>query len=289
MSWDTTVSNLNPYVWIKMDAAGLNHGSHGNPLEQPFGVSNFSGDPVIFHTTGGRAGNGPYITEPSTGSNRFRFHAVDPGLTYPSLAPIQNKSVSLMVWFRTTHSGTGASYPFLLSSGDQNLSGGLAFIIPGSNDVNNAGKLVFNANTGSGTGQTYTGGGVPGPLGASIDGNWHLAGVVINGNTIYWYYDGVNVGQSAFTGSRFYPMQYYFQFETTASGDIDDFVLFNYPLTQNQMADLYNSTIPSAPLKYFDGTNWVTPQDALLWNGQNFNSTFGHQVWNGSNWINITP
>jgi hypothetical protein len=288
MSWDTTVSNLNPYVWIKMDAAGLNHGSHGNPLEQPFNTNNYSGNPIVFNTTGGRTG-GAYITEPSTGNNSAVFYAVDQGLTYPALAPIQNKSVSLMVWFRTTNVTTGTMWPLTLTSGGTNDSGAVSFIIPGTNDVNNSGKLVFNANTGSGTGQTYTGGGIPGPLGASIDGNWHLAGVVINGNTIYWYYDGQNVGQSNFTGSKFYPMQYWFGFGGNFNGDIDDFVLFNYPLTQNQMADLYNSTIPSAPLKYFDGTNWVTPQDALLWNGQNFNSTFGHQVWNGSNWINITP
>jgi hypothetical protein len=288
MSWDTTVSNLNPYVWIKMDAAGLNHGSHGNPLNEPFQVSNFSGNSVTFHTTGGRTG-GAYITEPSTGSNQIRFYAVDPGLSYPALAPVQNKSVSLMVWFRTTNVTTGAMYALNLTSGDANHSGSISFIIPGSNDVNNAGKLVFNANTGIGTGQTYTGGGIPGALNASIDGNWHLVGAVVDGNTIYWYYDGQNVGQSNFTGSVFYPMQYYFGLGGNFNGDFDDFVLFNYPLTQNQMADLYNSTIPTAPLKYFDGTNWVTPQDALLWNGQNFNSTFGHQVWNGTTWLNITP
>lgn len=288
MSWDTTVSNLNPYVWIKMDAAGLNHGSHGNPLHEPFNTNNYSGNPIVFNTTGGRTG-GAYITEPSTGSNSAVFYAVDQGLTYPSLQPIINKTVSFMVWFRTTNVTTGAMYPFLLTSGGTNDSGAVSFIIPGTNDVNNSGKLVFNANTGSGTGQTYTGGGIPGELGASRDGNWHLAGVVINGNTIYWYYDGVNVGQSNFTGSKFYPMQYWFGFGGNFNGDIDDFVLFNYPLTQGQMAELYNSTIPSAPLKYFDGTNWVTPQDALLWNGQNFNSTFGHQVWNGSTWLNITP
>lgn len=287
MSWDTTVSNLNPYVWIKMDAAGTNYGSHG-PLDEPFRTQNFSGNPIVYNTTGGRTG-GAYITEPSTGSNQAKFYAIDPGLTYPSLQPVINKTVSMMVWFRTTNVTTSAMYPFLLGSGDQGMSGGITFIIPGTNDVNNSGKLVFNANTGSGTGQTYTGGGIPGALGASRDGNWHLAGVVINGNTIFWYYDGVNVGQSNFTGSVFFPMQYYFAYGGNFNGDIDDFVLFNYPLTQNQMADLYNSTIPSAPLKYFDGTNWVTPQDALLWNGQNFNSTFGHQVWNGSAWLNITP
>lgn len=289
MSWDTTVTNLNPSLWIKMDAAGLNHGSHGNPLYEPWNAANFSGNPIIYNTTGGRTG-GAYITEPSTGNNQASFKAVDPGLPYPTLQSVQNKTVSMMVWFRTTNTvTTGGMYPFLLASGDTNHSGGISFIIPGTNDVNNRGKLVFNANTGQGSGQTYTGGGIPGGPNATVDGNWHLAGVVINGNTIYWYYDGVNVGQSNFTGSVFYPMAYNFAFGGNFNGDIDDFVLFPYALTSAQMGALYNSTIPNAPLKYFDGTNWVTPQDALLWNGQNFNSTFGHQVWNGSTWLNITP
>ena len=292
MSWDTTVSNLNPYVWIKMDAGFANYGSFGPFLNSngttlaPVQVGNFSGDPIVYYTSGGKTG-GAYIEFPTTGSNQLKWFGVKSmGGAYQS---VLDKTVSFAVWIKTTNvTTTSGIYPYRLSTADTNLSGALAFIIPGSNDVNNAGKIVFNANTGSGTGQTYTGGGIPGDLYATVDGNWHLVGAVIDGDTIYWYYDGQNVGQSNFTGSNFFPSQHHLSFGAY-QGYMDDYVMFPYALTSGQMADLYNSTIPSAPLKYFDGTNWVTPQDALIWNGNSFNSTFGHKVWNGSDWINITP
>jgi hypothetical protein len=292
MSWDTTVSNLNPYVWIKMDAGFANYGSFGPFLNsngttlQPVQVGNFSGDPIVYYTSGGKTG-GAYIEFPTTGTNQLKWFGIKP--TSGAWQSVLDKTVSFAVWIKTTNVTTGGIYPYYLSS-DANFSGSLSFILPGSNDANKAGKIVFNANTGSyGTGQTYTGGGTPGELGASIDGNWHLVGTVIDGDTIYWYYDGENVGQSNFTGSYFGPGQHHLSFGGGYKGYMDDYVMFPYALTSGQMADLYNSTIPSAPLKYFDGTNWVTPQDALIWNGNSFNSTFGHKVWNGSDWINITP
>ena len=291
MSWDTTVSNLNPYAWLKMDAGFANYGSFGPFLNsngtttQPVAVSNFSGDPIVYYTSGGKTG-GAYIEFPTTGSNQLKFFGVDSSGVWQS---VQNKTVSFAVWIKTTNVTTNGIFPFLLGSGDTSLSGALAFIIPGSNDANNAGKIVFNANTGSGTGQTYTGGGIPGDLYATVNDNWHLVGAVIDGDTIYWYYDGASVGQSNFTGSNFFPTQNHLSFGGDYKGYMDDYVMFPYALTSGQMSDLYNSTLEAAPLKYWDGNNWVTPQDALVWNGNSFNSTFGHQVWNGTQWLNIVP
>lgn len=280
MSWDTTVSSLNPYVWLKMDSGLANYGSLGT-LNQAAENVTYSGSGVTYNATGGKTG--AYITFPSGSNNILQFRP-----TASAPASVTGKTVSYAVWFKATDSGaTGGRLIFNLSSGDPNLTGAMAFILPGQSDQNNAGKIVFNANTGSGTGQTYTGGGIPGALNASIDGNWHLVGAVINGDTIYWYYDGINYGQSNFTGS-FSPNQYQFG-ASIYVGDMDDFVMFPYALTSGQMADLYNSTIPSAPLKYWNGNAWTTPQDALYWNGNSWQSTFGHQVWNGTTWLNITP
>jgi len=279
MSWDTTVSSLNPYVWLKMDTGLANYGSLGT-LNEPATNVTFSGSPITFNATGGKTG--AYATFPSNSYNVINFR---PTATTPT--SVSSKTVSYAVWVRTNDiAATGGKFPFMLDSGDSFVTGNLIFIIPGSNDPNNAGKVVYNASTGN-PDRVQTGGGIPGNLYATVDGNWHLIGAVIDGNTIYWYYDGVNYGQSNFTGV-FTPNQY--QFGTSGYiGDMDDFVMFPYALTSAQMSDLYNSTLENAPLRYFDGTNWVTPQDALVWNGNSFNTTFGHQVWNGSTWRNITP
>ena len=280
MSWDTTVSNLNPYVWLKMDSGLANYGSLGTLNEAAANIT-YSGSALTYNATGGKTG--AFVTFPSASNNIIQFR---PTATAP--ASVTGKTVSYAVWVRTTDiAATGGKLIFNLSSGDANQTGALVFIIPGSNDPNNAGKIVYNANTGSGTGQTYTGGGIAGSLYATVDGNWHLVGAVIDGDTIYWYYDGINYGQSNFTGA-FSPNSYQFGVSSYI-GDMDDFVMFPYALTSGQMSDLYNSTLEAAPLKYWDGNNWVTPQDALVWNGNSFNSTFGHQVWNGSAWLNITP
>lgn len=274
--WDSAVSALNPVVWLKMDAGLPMYGSdttyHVSPSE------NGPGDPITYNASGGKTG--AYISFPSNDSRYIEFIPQS-----PYLSGMNNKTFTVGVWFKKNSIGTtGSEILEITNSSVGTFDGRIAFILPGSGDTNNAGKLVYNLNsTGGGTG-----GGIPGNLNASVDNNWHFGVISLNGTTAKYYYDGQNVGQSTLPEGNIRPWQFrlgqnYFE------GNMDDLVYFNYVLSDSQIYDLYDAAADKAPLKWWDGNTWATPQEAYLYNGQGFTPTFGHKVWNGSVWLDIAP
>jgi hypothetical protein len=236
MTWETTVSNLNPVVWLKMNSALTNYGS-GSISSGP-SVTNVSGSSLVFNSTGGRDG-GAYVTFPASSSNFISFVGPSGG-AYPS---VSGKTATFAQWIRISTIGTDAELSLYVY--DNGPNGNVAFIVPGTNDPNNKGKVVFNAATASGG----TGGGIPGDYFATTDGQWHLLAAVVNGDTITWYYDGQPTGNPPFAGT-FSPNNYLIGsgFGTYWHGDLDDFVLFPSALTSQQISDLYTNSLPSTPV-----------------------------------------
>jgi hypothetical protein len=237
MTWETTVSSLNPLVWFKMNSDLTNYGS-GSIFSGPT-VTNVSGSSLVFNSTGGRDG-GAYVTFPASSSNSISFVGGSSGGVSAAYPSVSGKTATFAMWIRMSTIGVDAELPFIVS--DQGPNGNVAFIVPGTSDANNKGKVVFNAATASGG----TGGGIPGDYFATTDGQWHFLAAVVNGDTITWYYDGQPTGNPPFAGT-FSPNYYTIGngYGTYYHGDIDDFVLFPSALTQGQMYDLYVSSLPT--------------------------------------------
>ena len=270
--WDSTVSALNPYVWLKMDSGLPNYGSSGTFFSMD--PSAGSGAALVYNATGGKTG--AYITYPTTGSEYIEFYPTS-GVPLGMSA----KTLTTGIWFKKNGIDSNPVQPLVIDSTTDNSA--ISFIIPANTDPNNAGKLIWNVNSSTGG----AGGGIPGNLNASVDNEWHFGAVSINGSTIKYYYDGQNVGESTLTGN--YTARKWMIGFNGFNGSFDDFVYFNYVLSDNQILEMYDAAQETAPLKYWDGNAWTTPQEAYLFDGNGYTNAFGHKVWNGSAWLNIAP
>jgi hypothetical protein len=276
--WDSTVSSLNPYMWIKMDAGLPMYGTRTTYTQSP--VEYGPGLPITFNSSGGKTG--AYITFPTAAERWIQFIPQSPYLN-----GMNGKTFTIGLWFKKPINSIGPEANQILEitgSSVGSFDGRIGFILPGTTDANNAGKLVFNVNsTGGGTG-----GGIPGNLYASVDGNWHFALISINGQTVKYYYDGQNVGQSTIPTGNTRPWAWQLG-APYWEGQMDDIVYFNYVLSDQQILDLYEAAQDKAPLKYWNNSTWATPQESYLYNGQGFTPVFGKKVWDGTAWLDITP
>lgn len=276
--WDSTVSSLNPYLWLKMDSGLTNYGSLGSYYNSPA----TTGTGITYQSSGGKTG--AYITYPSNGNTFINFRPVS---TSTFLSGMTARTYSVAFWFKKN--GVGNDYVTILRAIDSG-DGNFQFIIPSTADQYNAGKLVFNltsspSSEGSGGG---IGGGIPGNTYCAVDNEWHFAAFTINGTTVKFYYDGQNVGQQTLPAGRIAPGRWYLGDNTFSSGALDDLVYFNYTLSDQQMSDLYNATADIARVKWFDSQNWITPQNLFYWNGGSFVPSTNAKVWNGTSWSTIS-
>jgi hypothetical protein len=205
-------------------------------------ITNVSGSPIVFNATGGRTG-GAYVTFPANASNSISFIGGSNNNLSAAYPAVSGKTATFAMWIRMSTIGVDAEIPFIVN--DNGPNGSIVFIVPGTSDANNKGKVVFNG----GTASTGTGGGIPGDFFATTDNQWHFLAAVVNGDTVSWYYDGQNYGSPPFAGT-FSPNFYTIGngFGTYYHGDIDDFMLFPSALTAGQINTLYTNSLPSTPV-----------------------------------------
>jgi hypothetical protein len=258
--WDSTLSSFNPRMWLKMDQQTID-GTNGNGSIQnwtlPPSMQYFNTAPTA-STTGGQTG--AWINFPSTGSN---YITMQPFVGY--IPEITAKTFTIGIWFK--RNGVPATSNFVLGTWGSGQAF-LGMIIPGTNDqYGNGGRLIYNiagnaSGTGNATGQLVT------------DNNWHFAAMTLNGTSARYYFDGALIGQQ--TGLSLGDMNIQTihlagsgNYQAPLAGGLDDFFLCNTVLTDSQISQLYAATLNTAPLKYWNGTNWVTPIDIKRWyNGQ---------------------
>jgi len=272
--WDSTLSPFSPTIWLKMDQAlidsGTNYGSIQSWTIPP--TMNYYGNAPTVNSSGGATG--AWTTLPTGGGNSFQMQP-----TTGYISEITNKTFTTGVWFKRNAAPSGNAEFIVSTWGAGNAY--IGFIIPGTNDQYNSGKLIWNFNgatTGTGN-ATYN---------TVCDNNWHFAAMTVNGGTVKYYIDGVpngtqtglslgttniqtfHVGSSGNYGSPFH-------------GGIDDFFLIPSVLSDANIAALYTATLDVMKLRYWNGSAWVAPTDIKRYYNNNWNSvTTEIKGWNGS-------
>jgi hypothetical protein len=244
--WDSTISTFNPRLWLKMDSPLINHGSFyfgspGNLETNPFFL-NVTGPDLITQSASGGI-TGAFLQYPNTSNNILRFNAASSWLP-----EISNKAFSVGIWFKTNTVDSSGYAVFNLRTSTAFNQGRVVMVIGGTTnpDPAIAGKLFGLATTyndGSGTGGDSTRIVIPGSTYASTDNNWHFGSMTINGSTIKFYYDGIYVGQTTMPDGGLKPNQFNIG-DGAFSGQMDDFVLFDYVLSDSQMLEIYEAAVP---------------------------------------------
>ena len=224
-------NTINPIIWYKFD------GSSSQMLLDNSGSYNLINNGATYDTTNFIKGNG---------SVNFN-HSLSQYLSIPSINLYNIQSVngiSFCLWFRMNTTNTGV-YPrlFDFSSGNTSVP---RWILISRHVTNNT--LNFDiANTANPSGNRIT-------TNTYIDGNWHhIVWSINNLGTWVIYIDGViasftaslptniNIENVNFTSNSLGKSLY--NSDGYLSGNIDDFRIYNYVITSNQVKELYNGRV----------------------------------------------